>query len=124
MQTVICWCDIPVLDLKRAIAFYTAVLGEAVTLQSGEGFEFGLLPHVQDQESVSGCLYVSEGNKPSQHGPLVYLNVAGRLDQAIAAVSANGGTVVQPKQAIGPHGFRAVVEDSEGNRIALHSPTA
>ena len=122
MQTVICWCDIPVLDLKRAMAFYSAVLGEPVTLQAGEGFEFGLLPHVQD--SVSGCLYVSEENKPSQHGPLVYLNVAGRLDQAVDSVSTHGGKVIQPKHPIGPHGFRAIVEDSEGNRIALHSHTA
>lgn len=124
MQTVICWCDIPVLDLKRAMGFYSAVLGEPVSLQSGEGFEFGLLPHVSDQESVSGCLYMSQGNKPSQHGPLIYLNVAGRLDQAIVAVGQHGGKVIQPKHAIGPHGFRAVVEDSVGNRIALHSPTA
>ncbi len=26
-------------------------------------------------------------------------------------------------QAIGPHGYRATVLDSEGNRVALHSPT-
>ena len=25
--------------------------------------------------------------------------------------------------AIGPHGFRALIRDSEGNRIALHSNT-
>jgi predicted enzyme related to lactoylglutathione lyase len=25
------------------------------------------------------------------------------------------------KHAIGPHGFRTVILDSEGNRIALHS---
>jgi len=29
--------------------------------------------------------------------------------------------VLQPKHPIGPYGFRAVVLDSEGNRIALHS---
>ena len=28
---------------------------------------------------------------------------------------------LQPKEAIGPYGFKAVVLDSEGNRIALHS---
>jgi len=45
----------------------------------------------------------------------------GRLDEAIATVEPNGGKIVQPKDAIGPNGFRAVVMDSEGNRIALHS---
>lgn len=97
------------------------MLGEEVTRQSFESSEFGLLPHAQD--GVSGCLYVSEQNKPSQQGTLVYLSVAGRLDQAIGAVAPNGGKVVQDKHPIGPHGYRAIVVDSEGNRIALHSPT-
>ncbi|HEV3149059.1 MAG TPA: hypothetical protein VGZ24_10465 [Chthoniobacterales bacterium] len=37
------------------------------------------------------------------------------------AARANGGKVLQDKHQIGPHGFRAIVVDSEGNRIALHS---
>ena len=49
------------------------------------------------------------------------MNANGRLDQAIAAVEANSGKVIQPKHQIGPYGFRAVIQDSEGNRIALHS---
>ena len=52
---------------------------------------------------------------------MIYLNVNGRLDDAIAAVAAHGGKVIQPKHEIGPFGFRAIVLDSEGNRIALHS---
>ena len=28
----------------------------------------------------------------------------------------------QAVHQIGPHGFRAIVVDSEGNRIALHAP--
>jgi predicted enzyme related to lactoylglutathione lyase len=31
--------------------------------------------------------------------------------------------VLEPTHGIGPHGFRAIVLDSEGNRIALHSST-
>ena len=45
----------------------------------------------------------------------------GRLDDAIAAVTANGGNVLQAKHAIGPYGFRAILLDTEGNRVALHS---
>jgi predicted enzyme related to lactoylglutathione lyase len=43
------------------------------------------------------------------------------LDDAIAAVAPNGGQVVQPKEPIGSFGFRAIVIDSEGNQVALHS---
>jgi hypothetical protein len=59
--------------------------------------------------------------KPSSDGPLVYLNVEGRLDQAIEEVTKNGGKVLKGKEQIGPYGFRAVVLDTEGNAIALHS---
>jgi predicted enzyme related to lactoylglutathione lyase len=52
---------------------------------------------------------------------LIYLNCEGRLDVAIAAVGLNGGKVIQYKHQIGEHGFRAIVLDTEGNRIALHS---
>ena len=54
-------------------------------------------------------------------GVLVYMNVNGRIRDAVSRVEALGGKVVEPMHAIGPHGFRAIVLDSEGNRIALHS---
>jgi hypothetical protein len=33
----------------------------------------------------------------------------------------NGGKILNAKHQIGPYGFRAVIQDSEGNQIALHS---
>ena len=84
----LCWTDIPVNDLDRATKFYSAVLGQEVSKMSEAGFEYGLLPH--EEQNASGCLCVgadSVGSKntPSQTGPLVYLSVEGRLDDAIKA---------------------------------------
>ena len=118
-NNTICWVDIPTTDLDRAIRFYSAVLGQAVSKQSEHGMSFGLLPHADSY--VSGCLCVDRENRPSEHGPLVYLNVEGRIDDAIKAVGAQGGKVLKPKHAIGPYGHRAIVVDTEGNRLALHS---
>lgn len=118
-SNTVVWIDIPTLDLERARQFYTAVLGAEVTLQNHEGFEFAMLPHAQD--NVSGCLFKSPDAHPSQTGVLVYLNVDGRMTQAVEGVRANGGTVVTDKHQIGPYGWRAVINDTEGNRIALHS---
>lgn len=121
----LCWTDIPVEDLDRAIRFYSAVLGAEVRKLDEQQFgEYGLLPH--QERNASGCLCLrgdSGGldNKPSANGPLIYLSVEGRLDDAIKAARSNGGKVVQERYQIGEHGFRAVVIDSEGNRIALHS---
>jgi predicted enzyme related to lactoylglutathione lyase len=122
-KNILGWTDIPVTDLGRASAFYSAVLGEPIVLQKMENWEYGLLPHAMD--GVSGCLALADGdNQPSRTGPLIYLSVNGRLDDAVTKVSEKGGEVLKPKHPIGPYGFRAIVVDSEGNRIALHSETA
>ena len=120
MANQVVWFDIPVVNLERAIKFYSAVLGAPVTKQEFPGMTIGMFPH-ESEKDISGCLYSNPNDKPSDHGPLMYLNVQGRLDQAVAAVETNGGKVLQAKHAIGPYGFRAIILDSEGNRIALHS---
>ncbi len=121
-RNTFCWIDIPVTDLNRAIAFYTSILDAEVSKISEHGFEFGLLPHTQD--NVSGCLCVMDDRKPSQNGPLVYLNVEGRLDQALATAKSQGSKLLKPKEQIGPYGHRAVILDTEGNAIALYSKKA
>jgi hypothetical protein len=114
------WVDLPVLDLERAIAFYGAVLAIKVTREGGGGITFAVLEH--GGSDVAGCLVpAGDDNAPSARGPLVYLNVDGRIADAERAVTAHGGRVLQAMHAIGPHGWRALVIDSEGNRVALHS---
>ncbi len=123
MSNTFVWVDIPVADLDRAIRFYGAVVGRPVSRIGGPGFNFGLFEHQGNE--VGGCLVDSgDGAAPSLTGPLVYIDASGRLDAAIAAVQANGGRVLKEKHSIAPNGFRAVVVDSEGNRLALHSMTA
>jgi uncharacterized protein len=119
MANQIVWCDIPILDLERAIRFYSAVLGSEVQKKQLSGTTIGILPH--NDGEVGACLVNSTDDKPSDHGLMIYLNANGRLDEAVAAVVSHGGKVLKPKHAIGPYGSRAVILDSEGNRVALHS---
>jgi hypothetical protein len=44
MANQLVWADIPVVDLDRAIRFYTAVLGAPVVRQEYPGMTIGLLP--------------------------------------------------------------------------------
>ncbi len=123
MSNTFVWVDIPVIDLDRAIRFYSAVVGQPVDKISHPGFNFALFKHQGGE--VGGCLIEpEEGVAPSMTGPLVYIDASGRLDAAVAAAQANGGSVLKAKHSIAPNGFRAVVADSEGNRVALHSMTA
>lgn len=124
MANQVVWFDMPVENLDRAIRFYAAVLDVTPEKQELPGMTFAVLPH-SEKDAVSGCLTpmkdMDAGPTPRK-GALLYFNCQGRLDEAIAAVEPNGGKILQPRHAIGPYGFRAVVLDSEGNRIALHSP--
>lgn len=111
------WFDIPVAELQRAADFYSAVLAVKVDIFNQPGFSFAVLEH---GEGNGGCL-VPNPQEISDKGLMLYLNVSGRIQDAVAKVAEFGGKVLQPVHAIGPHGFRAVVMDSEGNRIVLHS---
>jgi len=114
------WFDIPVRDLDRAVRFYSAVLGtELKKEQAGPGAAMAVLPHAEG--SIGGCLVLNIDARPSESGPLIYLNTHGRLDEALNAVEKHGGKVLSGRHSIAPFGFRAIVLDSEGNRIALHS---
>lgn len=104
MANSLVWVDIPVADLDRAIKFYSAVLGAPIAKQEYPGMSIGLLP--AGEKDAGGCLHRSETDRPSDHGPLIYLNCQGRLDDAVAAVVPGGGKVIQAKHPIGPHGFR------------------
>jgi predicted enzyme related to lactoylglutathione lyase len=114
----IVWFDLPVVDLDRAAAFYRAVLAIAVDKEQFDNFSFCVLEH---GDGNGGCLVPKPQEVTGTAGILVYMNVNGRIRDAVRKVEANGGKVLEPTHAIGPHGFRAIVLDSEGNRIALHS---
>lgn len=60
-------------------------------------------------------------SKPSLNGVMIWFDVEGRLKEAVTAATANGGKILGDIHAIGNYGFRAEIQDSEGNRIALYS---
>ena len=119
VKSPVVWLDVPCTDLDRVITFYSAVLACEVPKETFGDFSMGILPHGGD--AIGGCLAVMSDNSPSDHGMLIYLNCDGRLEDAVAQVESNGGTVKNPLHTIGPHGQRAIILDSEGNRVALHS---
>ena len=112
------WFDIPVADLDRAAAFYRAVLKLKVEKSEFDGFSFCVLDH---GDGNGGCPVPNAGEVSGTAGILVYMNVEGRIRDAVLQTQKQGGSVLEPTRGIGPHGFRAVELDSEGNRIALHS---
>ena len=114
------WFDLPVADLERASRFYGAVLGIKVQQEKAGNMNLAVLEHGPDGNG--GCL-IPNAKEVSGAGILVYMNVDGRIRDAVHQAERHGGRVLQAIESIGPHGCRAIVLDSEGNRIALHSST-
>ncbi len=121
MKNAINWFEIPARDFQRAVAFYSAILGEAVVVHNFGGEPHGMFPC--DEDGVTGAIVAGDGYTPSVDGTTVYLNVEDRLDGVIGRVTGAGGQILLPKTDIGPHGFIAIIGDSEGNKVGLHSIT-
>jgi predicted enzyme related to lactoylglutathione lyase len=48
--------------------------------------------------------------------------MTGNIDDALSKLNSNGGKILYPKTSIGKLGWVAKLEDTEGNRVALHFP--
>ena len=114
------WFEIPAIDLDRAKKFYESVFDVELTLTTMGPAEMAWFPMVENGIGASGTLIKTEGYAPSHAGTLIYFT-APDIEGTLAKVNANGGKTLIPKTSIGEYGFIAHFEDSEGNRLALHS---
>ena len=119
---VINWFEIPVVDFERAKKFYEAILDiEMPTMDMG-GAMMGFFPYEPGNGKVSGAICKGEGYLVSHKGPKLYLNGNPNLSGILERVRDAGGEILVPKEQITPeHGFMAVLRDTEGNHIYLHS---
>jgi len=119
------WFEIYVKDMPRAKAFYEAVLGvQLQRLESSAGgiSEMWTLPMYRDAPGAAGALVRMEGGPAGGGASTIVYFVSDDCSVELARVAQHGGSVKKPKVAIGPNGFIALVQDTEGNVIGLHSP--
>jgi predicted enzyme related to lactoylglutathione lyase len=114
------WFEIFVSDIERAVRFYQTVLNIELRRENEDGRPMALFASAVEQ-GVGGALVRQPGREPTSQGVLVYLDADGKLDACLGRVERAGGAVVQPKTDIGPPGFIALIRDSEGNVVGLHS---
>ena len=121
MNNFVVWFDIPVKNLDRAMKFYSTVMSvELNPMEIGPSKQanFPFVPGM-----ASGSLKEGRESEPSAVGTMVYLNGGDDLSVPLKRVTASGGRIVQEKTSLGPNGFMAIFEDTEGNHVALHSKT-
>jgi predicted enzyme related to lactoylglutathione lyase len=119
-QNPVNWFEIPVTDMSRAVRFYEAVFGVSLqTMEMGPA-QMAMFPMVQGGPKASGALVRTDGYTPSHAGTVIYFSVDD-IEGTLAKIGSAGGSTMVPKMSIGEHGFFAQFQDSEGNRVALHS---
>ncbi len=114
------WFEIYVQDMARARKFYEAVFDVSLSKLESAGMEMWAFPMAQEGYGAAGALVQMPGVPAGGNSILVYFSCA---DCAVEAAKAaqHGGQIRKEKSSIGQYGHIALVTDSEGNTIGLHS---
>lgn len=116
------WFEIPVANFERAKKFYSLIFDfEMPENQMGPN-RLGFLLYDFKARGIGGAIVHGPGYVPTEEGSLVYLNGGADLAIPLGRVEQAGGKIILPKTLIAADlGYFAIIRDSEGNRVALHS---
>ena len=122
-KNAISWFEIPATDLNRAQKFYEKIFDISMIPMDIQNMKMRMFP-LEDMAGVGGALIDSGGfhKASATDGPLIYLNGNPDVQHVLDKVPGAGGQVILPKTEISPeYGYMAIIIDTEGNRIGLHS---
>lgn len=111
------WFELPVSDIYRAKKFYETIFDIKLELfELSAQFKMALF---HDGALVWNTAFY---HPSSSQGPLLHFNANPDLKVIQDRIEEAGGTILVSKREIGSgKGYMAVFEDTEGNRVALHS---
>jgi len=115
------WFEIYVDDMARAQRFYESVFELKLQGLDSPAIKMLAFPMKGDLPGCTGSLVkMPGGGRPTGNSVIIYFSCA---DCAVEATRAakSGGKVFKEKFSIGQYGFIALVHDTEGNLIGLHS---
>lgn len=119
------WFEIYVQDMGRAKAFYESVFKTTLSglknpATDHDNLEMWSFEGEMTTYGAPGALVKMTGVPSGNNSVLVYFSCE---DCAIeeARIETAGGKVIKSKFGIGNYGFIALVTDTEGNMIGLHS---
>ena len=119
MNNPVQWFEIPTTDLERAKSFYSNVFNlqfQYIEMPNSKMYMFG----EPNKVGSAGSLVKSNESKPTSNGTIIYFS-CGDVANELGSVEKEGGKILLPKTDIGEFGFFAHINDTEGNRIGLHS---
>ena len=119
------WFEIPVTDFERAKKFYESIYDYQMPENQMGTTRMGFLLYDFKSGKVGGAIvHQPDFHAPADTGSLLYLNCQPDLQVVLDRVEAAGGNILRHKFPVSANeklGFWALIRDTEGNRIALHS---
>jgi uncharacterized protein len=119
------WFEIPVSEFDRAKKFYETIFNYQMPENQMGPARMGFLLYDFQAQKVGGAIVHNPAfYTPQANGTLIYLNCQPDLQRVLDRVEMAGGKILQAKMQISPEqqlGFWALILDTEGNRVALHS---
>ena len=114
------WFELYVQDIERAKAFYEKTFQVTLERLESPGIELWAFPMEMGLPGAAGAIVKMDGKDSGVGGTIIYFSCADCEVEASRAVQ-NGGGVPKEKTSIGQYGFIALVIDTEGNMMGLHS---
>ena len=114
------WFEIPSSDFDRAKNFYSKVFNVELQEIPNPNMKVAAFPMIQGGEFSTGAIVHGENINPSMTGTTVYLS-CDDVAETLTKMETMGGKTLVPKTSIGEHGFIGHFQDSEGNKVGLHS---
>ena len=127
MKNAISWFEIPSKDLDRAQKFYETIFQIELFPMDVANIRMRMFPIEDPNTGIGGAVVHAEGfYAPSvSDGVLIYLNGNPDVQHILDRIEGAGGKIIVPKTEISPeYGHMGIFEDTEGNRIGLHSVPA
>jgi len=116
------WFEIYVQNMVRAKDFYESVFQVKLERLNSAELEMWSFPMSMEATGCAGALVKMNGVSSGGNSVLVYFACEDCAVEA-ARVAKFGGRVEREKYSIGEYGYIALVRDTEGNMIGLHSMT-
>lgn len=120
MPNPVGWFEIYVQNMARARDFYETVFLTPLAQVEATDIDMWTFPTQSEGYGATGALVRMAGVASGANSVIVYFSCGDCAVEAGRAEKA-GGKVIRPKFPIGTYGHIALVSDTEGNMIGLHS---
>jgi predicted enzyme related to lactoylglutathione lyase len=124
MSNPVVWFEIYVQDMDRAKTFYESMLSVSLEKLENPGLDMEMemwsFPVDMEAAGAAGALIKIKDMPTGVNSVLVYFACEDCAVEAEKAAAA-GGKIEKPKTSIGQYGHIALISDTEGNMVGLHS---